>query len=108
MCLVDGANIGNISRHAAFCPETNTFLHLISICHSDFVILWRNLNAKKTGMINIETWTLVIVWAICVVAFFVLWAILAKVVQKISEKKRKRESNDGENAPQDPVSGEIS
>ena len=58
-------------------------------------------------MINIETWTLVIVWAICVVAFFVLWAILAKVVQKISEKKRKRESNDGENAPQDPVSGEI-
>ena len=50
---------------------------------------------------------LLVVWIVGVVSFFVLWAILAKVVQRISEKKRKNE-NEGENAPQDPVSGEIS
>ena len=30
---------------------------------------------------------LIIVWAVAVVAFFVLWALLAKVVQRISKKK---------------------
>ena len=30
---------------------------------------------------------LVVVWAIAVVAFFVLWAILAKVIQRITKKK---------------------
>ena len=30
---------------------------------------------------------LVIVWLLAVVAFFVLWAILAKVVQRITKKK---------------------
>ena len=37
---------------------------------------------------NSETLTLMIVWGIAVVAFFVLWAILAKVVQRISKKKK--------------------
>ena len=59
-------------------------------------------------MRNSETWTLVIVWAIAVVTFFALWALLAKVIQKISEKKRKRESDDIENAPQGPTAGEMS
>ena len=30
---------------------------------------------------------LIIVWAIGVVAFFVLWAVLLKVIKRISEKK---------------------
>ncbi len=30
---------------------------------------------------------LLIVWALGVVAFFVLWALLAKVVQRITQKK---------------------
>ena len=35
---------------------------------------------------------LIFVWFLGVVAFFVLWAILAKVVHRISEKKE-REGN---------------
>ena len=34
-----------------------------------------------------DTLTLIIVWAVAVVAFFVLWAILLKVIKRISEKK---------------------
>ena len=34
---------------------------------------------------------LIIVWALAVVAFFVLWALLAKAVKRISEKKNKTE-----------------
>ena len=41
---------------------------------------------------------LIIVWAIGVVAFFVLWAVLAKVVHRISERKRKREDDRDESA----------
>lgn len=50
---------------------------------------------------------LLVVWIVGVVAFFVLWAILAKVIHKISERKRKNE-NDDENVKQEPISGEIS
>jgi flagellar biosynthesis/type III secretory pathway M-ring protein FliF/YscJ len=32
---------------------------------------------------------LIIVWVLAVVAFFVLWAILAKVVQRISNRKER-------------------
>ena len=41
---------------------------------------------------------LLIVWFLGVVAFFVLWALLAKVVRRISEKKQKDAptSNDSE------------
>ena len=34
-----------------------------------------------------DTLTLIFVWFIGVVAFFVLWAILFKVIKRISEKK---------------------
>ena len=34
---------------------------------------------------------LIIVWALGVVAFFALWAILLKVIKRISEKKHKDE-----------------
>ena len=34
---------------------------------------------------------LLIVWIVGVVAFFVLWAILLKVIKRISEKKQKSE-----------------
>lgn len=39
-----------------------------------------------------ETLTLIIIWALAVVAFFALWAILLKVVKCISEKKRPKEA----------------
>ena len=39
-----------------------------------------------------DTLTLIIVWAIGVVAFFALWAILLKVIKRISEKKQKAET----------------
>lgn len=32
---------------------------------------------------------LIFVWVLAVVAFFVLWALLAKVVKRISEKRQK-------------------
>jgi flagellar biosynthesis/type III secretory pathway M-ring protein FliF/YscJ len=32
---------------------------------------------------------LIIVWALAVVAFFTLWAILLKVIKRLSEKKKK-------------------
>lgn len=35
---------------------------------------------------------LIIVWVLGVVAFFALWALLAKVIQRISERKRKEAS----------------
>ena len=37
--------------------------------------------------------SLLLVWLIGVVAFFVLWAVLAKVVRRISEKKEQGESS---------------
>ena len=39
-----------------------------------------------------ETLTLIMVWVIGVVVFFVLWAILLKVIKRISEKKEKQET----------------
>ena len=42
---------------------------------------------------------LIIVWAIAVVAFFVLWAVLLKVIKRISERK---------NHTTDAVQGETS
>ena len=46
---------------------------------------------------------LIIVWAVAVVAFFVLWALLAKVVQRISKKKedaaQKDENVQGDTQP---------
>ena len=34
---------------------------------------------------------LLVIWIVAVVAFFTLWAILVKVVHKISERKRHNE-----------------
>jgi flagellar biosynthesis/type III secretory pathway M-ring protein FliF/YscJ len=35
---------------------------------------------------------LLVVWIVGVVAFFVLWAILAKIIKRISEKKEHKEA----------------
>ena len=35
---------------------------------------------------------LLVVWIVGVVSFFVLWALLAKVIKRISEKKQKAET----------------
>ena len=57
--------------------------------------------------------SIIVIWTAAVVAFFVLWAILAKVIQKISEKKGKKQASagpvdesDNEGKDED-VSGEI-
>lgn len=39
---------------------------------------------------------LLVIWIVAVVAFFTLWAILAKVVHKISERKNNDEKSDQE------------
>ena len=70
------------------------------------------LNPKFLIMIDSETLTLIIMWAIGVVAFFVLWAILAKVVQRISRKKEAEKSaeaqtNEATEKPTEANSGEI-
>lgn len=38
---------------------------------------------------------LLIVWGLGVIAFFVLWAVLAKVIKRISERKRQDDSKQG-------------
>ena len=50
-----------------------------------------------------KTWTLIIIWVIAVVAFFVLWAVLAKVIKRISEKKAQSKA-ELEEKPTDPES----
>ena len=43
----------------------------------------------KDFVMNRDTLTLIMVWAIGVVTFFVLWAILLKIIKRISERKHK-------------------
>ena len=65
------------------------------------------LTGSMVQAMDSETLTLIIIWAIAVVAFFVLWAILLKVVKRISERKNKAEADDDKNAANDPATGEI-
>lgn len=64
------------------------------------------------SIIDSGTLQLIIVWAIGVVAFFVLWAILTKVVQRISRKKEAEKSAEAQTneATEEPInanSGEM-
>jgi hypothetical protein len=36
--------------------------------------------------------SLVLVWVVGVIAFFVLWALLASIIKRISEKKNKKQN----------------
>ena len=45
---------------------------------------------KRSNMVT----ELIIVWVLGVVAFFVLWALLAKVVQRISKRKEEAAQTD--------------
>ena len=47
----------------------------------------RNFDTNNFEMVT----ELIIVWVLGVVAFFVLWAILLKVIKRISERKQKDE-----------------
>jgi len=55
---------------------------------------------------NSDTLTLIFVWFIGVVAFFALWAILLKVIKRISERKSRtdeltqKESDEKEISPE--------
>ena len=42
---------------------------------------------------------LIFVWILGVVAFFVLWAVLAKVIKRISEKRQKENSTSDDSDP---------
>ena len=44
--------------------------------------------AKMSKMVT----ELLVVWIVGVVAFFVLWAVLLKVIKRISERKQKAET----------------
>ena len=50
-----------------------------------FLPLRQNLSKMVTELL--------VVWIVGVVAFFVLWAILAKVVQRISNRKHEDDTN---------------
>ena len=47
---------------------------------------------------------LLVVWIVGVVAFFVLWAVLLKVIKKISERKSQKE----ETSQEETIGKEIS
>ena len=70
--------------------SVQTFLHLILICRTDFVFLPTNRTRLE---MDSNTVTLVIIWFLAVAAFFVLWAVLAKVIQRISNRKQKDDTN---------------
>ncbi|MBQ6771282.1 MAG: hypothetical protein IJP44_09950 [Bacteroidales bacterium] len=44
---------------------------------------------KQNAMVT----ELLVVWVLGVVAFFVLWAILLKVIKRVSERKKPKEEN---------------
>ncbi len=83
-----------------FGQRTNTFLHLILICRSDFVPLHPNLSKMVTELL--------VMWVVGVVAFFVLWAILAKIIKRISDKKNKTENVIQKEASENDISDEHS
>ena len=70
-----------------FGKMTNTFLHLILIYRTNFIPLQANLEFQDFKIMGAEAIQLIIIWAIGVVVFFALWAILLKVIKWISEKK---------------------
>ena len=75
-----GANIGIISKQANRHTKKADFFHTyINICPAFFV----PLRPKFEQMVT----ELLVMWIVGVVAFFVLWAILLKVIKRISEKK---------------------
>ncbi len=69
-------------KPATFFSPAATFLHLIIIYPADFV----TLQPKNKTMVT----ELLVIWIVAVVSFFVLWALLAKVIKRISDKKEKR------------------
>lgn len=42
---------------------------------------------------------LLVVWVLGVVSFFVLWAVLAKVIKRISERKKAKEEAERKETP---------
>lgn len=51
---------------------------------------------------------LLVMWIVGVVAFFVLWAILAKIIKRISDKKNKTENVLQKEASEKDISDEHS
>lgn len=64
-----------------------------------FLPLHQNLSKMVTELL--------VVWIVGVVAFFVLWAILLKVIKRISERKNKKEDFDSTVQPSSDQSNET-
>ena len=64
-----------------------------------FLPLHQNLSKMVTELL--------VVWIVGVVAFFVLWAILLKVIKRISERKNKKEDFDFTVQPSSDQSNET-
>ena len=78
-----GAKIGIISKLATFWPTDRHFFTPYINMSRRFRTFAPEIDKKMTSdVINV-----IIGWAITVVAFFVLWAILLKVIKRISERK---------------------
>ena len=60
-----------------------------------------------TRNLSIMVTELLVVWIVGVVAFFVLWAILTKVIKRISERKNKKEDVDSPVQPSSDQSNET-
>jgi len=84
----DGANIGIFRKRSSRRPKKANFFHTyINICPTFLYFCTRNFDTNNFEMVT----ELIIVWVLGVVAFFVLWAILLKVIKRISERKQKDE-----------------
>lgn len=83
--LNDGANIGNFLKRASWRTKIPNFFHTyINIYLAFFVPLRPKLSVMVTELL--------VVWVVGVVAFFALWAILLKVIKRISQRKQKDEA----------------
>ena len=87
--LIDGANIGNFLKRASRQPKNPNFFHTYINMSLRFLTFAPEIEKK---MISDELINIIIGWAILVVGFFGLWAISAKMIQRIGEKKEKRKA----------------
>jgi len=85
--LIRGANVGQFLQFCKFSGDFSSqswFFHPVA---SGFFVSLRLLYINRCIMVT----ELIIVWVLGVVSFFVLWAVLLKVIQRVSKRKRKKE-----------------
>ena len=96
--LNDGANIGIFLKRASRRTKKPNFFHT----YINMSLRFCTFAPEKLSKMVTE---LLVVWIVGVVAFFALWAILLKVIKRISEKKSQTKEavqekpDDKENSP---------